>query len=164
MPLPHTAIGKYGPDFLPLLGRCVLLSLLVLSCTMGPQVLKADQPISLLELEALCRLPAPCGEPMACHGETVTVWGYVDPLNIFSKQRSPGIPYEKFKVVDHGGRAIEVWPQAADNRPIFNKLARRPTDRIAVTGKVLAFEMPISGQCLQGVKVLIDEASQIDFK
>jgi len=161
---PRAAIEKKKPVYLTPLGNLVLLSLLVLSCGMGSRALKAEPPISLRELETLCRLPAPCGEPMACQGETVTFWGYVDPLNIFSKQHSPRTPYEKFKVVDHGGHAIEVWTQAADNRPIFNKLARRPTEQIVVTGKLIAFDMPIAGQCNQGIKVTIHDASQIEFK
>lgn len=164
MPLHYAAIGTFRPDFLTPLGNCVLLSLLVLSCSMGPQVLKANQPISLQELETLCDLPLPCGTPMACEGRTVTMWGYVDPANIFSKQRILRAPYEKFRLIDHQRRSIEVWSQADDSRPIFEKLAQRPSDKIVVTGRLKAVKMPTMGSCLKGIKALINDESQIQFR
>jgi hypothetical protein len=164
MSISYATFKQYLSDFLTLPGHCMILSFLVLSCAMGSQSSNAETPISVQQLETLCRLPAPCGAPLGCLGEDVSFWGYVDPANIFSKQNSPGTPYEKFKVVDRGGRAIEVWVQAEDNRPIFAKLARRPTDRVVVSGELAAFDMPISGQCNQGIKVLIHDASQIVFK
>ena len=164
MSIIHAAFGQYLSNFLTLLGNCMITGLFVLSCAMGPRISNAESPICLQELESLCRLPVPCGTPLACQGKAVTFWGYVDPGNIFSKQYSPRTPYEKFKVVDHGGRSIEVWTQAEDNRPIFDKLSRRQTNRIVVSGKLAAFNMPITGQCNQGIKVLIHDASQIQFK
>jgi hypothetical protein len=101
---------------------------------------------------------------MTCQDRRVTFWGYVDPVNIYSHGRFPELPYEKFRLVDRRHHAVEVWPQAADNRSIFEKLARRPSDRIVVTGRLVAFDMPITGQCHQGVKVVIHDASQIEFK
>jgi hypothetical protein len=164
MSIHHKIIGTYFFNFPRLLGNCIILGLFVSSCAMGPKISKAEPPISLQEMEIRCRLPSPCGTPLRCHGEAVTFWGYVDPGNIISKQFAPRIPYEKFKIIDHGGRAIEVWAQAEDNRSIFEKLARRPTDRIVVSGKMVAFDMPITGQCNQGIKVIIHDASQIEFK
>ncbi len=164
MSIAHAAFEHYLSNFLTLLGNCMITGLFVLSCAAGSQISNADPPISVQALESLCRLPVPCGSPVPCQGRTVSLWGYVDSANIFSKQRFPRMPYEKFKLVDHGGRSIEVWTQAEDNRPIFDKLARRQTNRIVVSGKLAAFDMPITGQCNQGIKVLIHDASQIEFK
>ncbi len=163
MSIANATFSQYLYKYFRLLGNLTIICLFVISCAMGSQISKVKQAISLQALETLCRLPAPCGTPLTCHGEAVTIWGYVDPGNIFSRQHWPRIPYEKFKVVDHRGRAIEVWTQAGDNRPIFDKLAQRPTDRIVVSGNLAAFDMPITGQCNQGMKVLIHDASQIEF-
>ena len=131
---------------------------------MGGRVPAFDPAISLAELETLCRLPAPCGAPLECAGRTVTIRGYVDSRNIFNKQISPRTPYEKFRLVDENGRAIEVWAQSADNKPIFDKLAGRPSDDIRVTGRLESFDMPITGRCVRGIKMVIDHASQIQFQ
>lgn len=142
----------------------VSLGLSILCCGAGSHFSEGDPALSLEALESLCDMPRPCGRPMACRDRTVTLWGYLDPANIYSKQRYPGIPYEKFRLVDRRQRAIEVWVTAQNSRPIFDALDRRQTDRIVVSGKLVAFDMPISGQCRQGIKVVIHDASQIEFK
>ena len=99
MSLPHEAAGNHLPDFLAALGHCALLSLLVLSCHMGSRVPKPRQSTSLRELEALCDLPVACGTPVACEGRMVSLRGFVDPAHIFSRQRFPKTPGEKFRLV-----------------------------------------------------------------
>lgn len=141
-----------------------VLMLSVLACGAGAYNPGAESFISLEALENLCRLPAPCGTALPCEGRTVTLWGDVDPKNIFHKQNSPRTPYEKFKLVDNQGRSVEVWPKAGDSRPIFYKLAQRPLDRIRVTGRLVSFDMPVAGGCVRGVKVEIENVSQIQFK
>ena len=123
-----------------------------------------DGPLSLGELETRCGLPAACGTPITCQGQTVSLRGYVDPANIFSKKRFPQVPYEKFRLVDHQGHAIEIWAEAGDNDAIFEKLAERSSDHVVVTGKLAAFDMPITSGCQKGIKLLIHDASQIAFK
>jgi hypothetical protein len=164
MILPHANFGKYILHFITLPAMGVILSLAILGCSTGSRVSKADPALSLQTLEALCSLPLPCGRPMACRDRSVTLWGYLDPVNIYNKRRFPGMPNEKFRLVDRRQRAIEVWVLAEDSRPIFDKLDQRPTDRIVVSGKLAAFDMPIAGRCHQGIKVMIHDASQIEFK
>ena len=96
-------------------------------------------------------------------GQVVTVEGMLDPVNIFDKQHYPQLPYEKFVLKDGRGHAVEVWAVAADNSPIFRKLARRGSDQIAVTGRLEAVKLPVMGQCTLNVKVVIDDADQIAF-
>jgi hypothetical protein len=97
-------------------------------------------------------------------GQTVTVQAFIDADNIYDKRRYPRLPYEKFRLVDRRGRSLEVWAQAADNHAIFDKLANRPADLVSVTGRLAAIRLPIANQCRMGVKVLIDDASQVEFK
>lgn len=144
------------------IGSAMLL-MPVIACGMGAHGQKTDAPIGLAALEDLCRLPAPCGVALPCDGRMVTIRGYVDSANIFSRQGTPNLPYEKFKISDRKGRAVEIWVRGGHNKAVFDKLARRPDDRIRVTGRVEAFNMPISGKCAQSIKVVIKDATQIQF-
>lgn len=150
--------------FIALLGMGMILGLAILCCGTGSHISGNDPALSLQALETFCGMPKPCGSPMDCQDRTVTLWGYLDPVNIYSKQLYPEIPNEKFRLVDRSRLAIEVWVIAENSRPIFDKLARRPSDRIVVSGKLVAFDMPIAGRCHQGIKVMIHDASQIKFK
>jgi hypothetical protein len=160
----HANFRKSNWRWIPLLGLGTILCFAFLCCGTGLRTSKPNPPLTLQALESFCGLPAPCGRPMACQDCTMTFWGYLDPVNIHSRQQLPEMPYEKFRLVDRQHRIVEVWPQSEDNRAIFEKLARRPTDGIVVTGKLAAVDMPITGQCNQGIKVLIRDASQIEFK
>jgi hypothetical protein len=142
----------------------VLVCVMVFSCGMGTTA--ADPPTAPMTLEELFRwtgLPAQCNAPVAWEGHLVTVTAMVDAANIFDKRGYPRLPYEKFRLFDGHGRSLEVWPQAADNQPIFDKLARRTGDTIVVTGRLKAVKLPTAGQCLLGIKVVIDDASRIEF-
>ncbi len=144
-----------------LAGWGVLLS--ALACTIG----SGKSPfasLSLEELYARCGLPASCDAGTPWEGQPVTVQAFVDPHNIFDKAHFPQLPYEKFKLVDRQGRALEVWAVAGDNQAIFDKLADRPTDRLAVTGRLAVVRVPVANQCRLGVKVLVDDASQVEFR
>jgi hypothetical protein len=142
----------------------IFIALVFLSCGMGRHSTAGGQPLSLEALHAACGLPAPCDAGAPWEGRVVAIAAQVDPRNIFDQRQYPQLPYEKFKLVDGQGRAVEVWPQAGDNRPIFDKLAARPSDRIVVRGRLAVVKMPIMGKCLQGVKVLIDAADQIEYQ
>lgn len=142
----------------------VFVYVMVHSC--GTGTIKADPPMRPMTLENLFHwtgLPAPCSAPVSWEGHLVTVTAMVDAANIFDNRRYPHLPYEKFRLVDGHGRSLEVWPQAADNQAVFNKLARRPSDTIIVTGRLKAVKLPTAGQCLWGMKVVMDDASQIEF-
>jgi hypothetical protein len=141
----------------------LLVALGALACANGPGSAPAA-PVSLQMLYARCGLPASCDAALPWQGQTVTVQAYLKAGHIVDKREFPSLPYEKFVLEDRQGRALEVWPQAADNRPIFDKLAGRPQDRVMVTGRLAAVRLPIAGQCRLGVKVLIDDASQVEFR
>jgi hypothetical protein len=145
-------------------GAGSLLGVAAMSCMAGNPVPLNGKPLSIEALFDHCRLPAPCSGPLACEGSLVTVWDYLDPANRFDKRRYPGLPYEKFKLVDHDGRSVEVWPQASDNRAIFDQLARHPAGKVMVTGRLHGVRMPTGGGCVYGVKVLIDDVSQLAFE
>ncbi len=140
------------------------IALLLLSCGMGRHPGAGTLPLTLEALYAQCGLPAACDARPACDGRQATIAAQLDPANIFDREHYPQLPYEKFKLIDGRGRSVEVWPQAADNRPIFEKLASRPSDRLVVHGRLAAVKMPIMGTCKQGIKVLIDAADQIEFQ
>ncbi len=142
-------------------GGVLLLS--ALACTTGSGN-PSHASLSLEELYARCGLPASCDAGTPWEGQLVTVQAFVDPHNIFDKAHFPGLPYEKFRLVDRQGRALEVWAVAADNQAIFDKLADRPADRVAVTGRLAAVRVPVANQCRLGVKVLVDDASQVEFR
>ncbi len=164
MLIAHVYAGNQLFRSIALGGMGLMLSLAILCCGAGTHISEDKPALSLQAVESLCGMPKPCGTPMDCQDRTVTLWGYLDPVNIYSKQRYPAIPYEKFRLVDRGQHAVEVWVMAEDSRPIFDTLARRPTDRIVVSGKLIAFDMPITGKCHQGIKVIIHDVSQIEFK
>jgi hypothetical protein len=142
----------------------LLLGMSLVSCIAGDRIRMTDEPFSPEALTVYCRLPASCSKALACDGRVVTVAGHLNPRNIFDKQRYPHLPYEKFTLVGRDGHSIEVWPQAVDNQPIFNKLARRPSGRVVVTGRLKVVKRPSMDACQMGVKVLIDDASQIAFE
>jgi hypothetical protein len=150
--------------------RCALCTPLVIVCAMlvscGMGTTTADPPTPPMTLEELFRwtgLPAHCSAPVPWEGQLVTVTALVDAANIFDNRRYPRLPYEKFRLFDSHGRSIEVWPQADDNQTIFDKLDRRTGDTIIVTGRLKAVKLPTAGQCMWGIKVVMDDASQIEF-
>jgi hypothetical protein len=141
-----------------------LLFFAVLIMGMGSNKSASTAALSLEGLYAYCGLPAPCDTPVTWEGKSVAVGGRLDPVNIFDKTNYPQLPYEKFRLTDGQGRSVEIWAQAKDNRPIFEKLARRASDEIVVRGRLAAFKMPIAGDCKTGVKVVIDAAEQITIQ
>ncbi|MFZ1984727.1 MAG: hypothetical protein WAU91_09965 [Desulfatitalea sp.] len=146
------------------LGVGAVLLLSVLTLGMGSNKAASTASLSLEGLYAYCGLPAPCDAPVTWEGKSAVVGGRLDPLNIFDKTNFPQLPYEKFRLTDGQGRSVEIWAQAKDNRPIFEKLARRTSDEIMVRGRLTAFKMPVAGDCKTGVKVVIDDAEQITFQ
>jgi hypothetical protein len=141
-----------------------LLFLAVFTMGMGSNKSAPAAALSLEGLYAYCGLPAPCDAPVTWEGKSVAVGGRLDPANIFDKTNYPQLPYEKFRLTDGQGRSVEIYAQAKDNRPIFEKLARRTSDEIVVRGRLAAFKMPIAGGCKTGVKVVIDAAEQITIQ
>ena len=141
----------------------LMLCLMFLSCGMGTYSDPAASPLSIEGLRKACGLPAPCGAAIDWEGRQVAVEGQVDGVNVFDKRRFPNLPYEKFKLHDTRGNSLEVWAVAADNSSIFDKLARRRSDHVVVRGRLAAVKAPVMGDCQLGVKLLIDDADQIEL-
>ena len=136
----------------------------VISLGMGSHT---QDPVRILTIEALYKLynlPGECKAPVTWEGETVKVSGRIDPANIFDHQHYPRLPYEKFRLVDDQGRSVEIWAQADDNMPIFEKIALRTTDAVIITGRLAAVKLPRSNSCQISAKVVIDHADQVQFK
>ena len=153
-----TSVHTFQP-----LKSSLLLCLMFLSCGMGSYSGPADAVQSIEALRKACGLPAPCGASIDWEGRPVAVEGRVDGVNVFDKRRYPNLPYEKFRLHDNRGNSLEVWAVAADNGPIFDKLARRRSEKIVVRGRLAAVKAPVQGACQLGVKVLVDHADQIEL-
>ena len=154
--------GSATHHFLTLL--TILPIIAAAACAAMPPEPMTTGPVSLADLFAHHSVELPCDQAPPCQDQIVAIEGSVDAGNIFNKQNYPSLPYEKFRLSDAQGRSIEVWTEAQDNEPIFDKLARRPRDRIVVTGRLVAVKQPIVNQCRWGLKVLIDESSQIQYR
>lgn len=121
-------------------------------------------PLTIESLYKKCGMPVSCDRPIPWEGMSVTIQGQLDPNNIFDKRSFPQLPYEKFRLIGNTGATVEIWPQAGDNRAIFDKLAKRPSEAAIVNGRLVSFKMPMSGQCQVGLKVVIEHETQIQFK
>ncbi|MCP4746581.1 MAG: hypothetical protein GY874_10655 [Desulfobacteraceae bacterium] len=141
-----------------------LLVMVMMSCSMGSQLQCANRVMSLEMLFSFCNLPSSCDAAAPWAGSQVSIEGKIDPVNIFDKQHYPQLPYEKFKLHDGKGRSVEVWAMADDNRPIFEKLTRRKTDNVVVRGRLEAVKAPVMGECNLGVRIVINDAQEIEFK
>jgi len=137
----------------------------VLFCLgMGSGKGQVQAPLSIESLYEKCGMPMSCDRPIPWEGMSVTIKGQIDPNNIFDKQSSPRLAYEKFRLIGNTGATVEIWPQAGDNRAIFDKLAKRPSETAIVKGRVVSFKMAMSGLCQMGLKVVIDHETQIQFE
>ena len=119
--------------------------------------------MDLAGLYAWCHLPWECGETPFWEGQTVVVGGFLDSDNIFFHTRYPNLPYEKFTVCDGEGQSLEVWPQTPDNKQLYGSIVNRPGDRIIVRGRLRSIKKPVGETCTLGVKMVIDDANQIQF-
>jgi hypothetical protein len=131
---------------------------------MGSNRGAANAPLSLKALYAYCGLPLSCDAPIPWEGRSIAVRARVDPSNIFDRRHYPQLPYEKFILKDDSGRSLEIWPRAGDNGPVFDRLARRPSDQVVVKGRLVSVRLPTGTECNIGVKMVIDHADQIKFQ
>lgn len=164
MPFLHS-VRCTGPAHGP--GRSaigVLLCAAAFALGMGSNKGATNAPLSLAALYAYCGLPLSCDAPIPWEGRSIAVRGRVDRPNIFDHRHYPQLPYEKFILKDDSGRSLEIWPEAKDNQPVFAKLARRPSDRVVVKGRLVPVKLPAGTECNIGLKMVIDHADQIEFQ
>ncbi|GEM_PF-1636408 len=122
--------------------------------------------LSLEQLFRRCSLPADCGRSQDCDHSAVTVWGYLDPANIFDRRNYPRLPYEKFVIHDGHGRRLEVWVRGpgGENEAIFDRISRPAgNDRkvVIVKGRVEPVEMFTMEGCRRGIKLVVVNRSQV---
>jgi hypothetical protein len=123
--------------------------------------------MTIAELLSSCEMPGRCGTAARCEGTTVRAKGFIDHDNVFDKRTYPRLPYEKFKMHDGRGNAVEVWAVAKDNREIFQEIARQrpsPQKMVHVKGEVVGFDMPIMGECRRGIRIDISGPEQLFFR
>lgn len=131
---------------------------------MGSNKGSSGAPLSLKALQAYCGLPRSCDAPVSWQGRSVVVAGRLDPANIFDRRRYPHLPYQKFRLMDDSGRGLEVWVRGANTRPVFEKIARRPSNKAVVNGRLVSIKLHAGAECILGVKMVIEHANQVAFE
>ncbi len=143
-----------------------LLLPFVISCH---PICESNQPaLSLAQLFQRCQLPADCTQTLNCNHSTITVWGYIDTVNIFDHQNYPRFHYEKFILRDGDGRKLGVWVQAdkSESKAIFAKIRSwSVNDRkaIVVQGKIESVKHFTMEGCRQGVRLIVANQKQVNI-
>ncbi|MGW8225187.1 MAG: hypothetical protein ACWGOY_05615 [Anaerolineales bacterium] len=122
------------------------------------------------QLYASC--PGECDEKLACEGEKVKVWGYLDAHNVFAPAQSPQ-EAERFliaeKLDDQGfakGKRIEVTPpQGENNAALFEKLeGAGSSSKILLTGIVSGYDAPTNLTCQRLIRLEIQGEEDLDIE
>jgi hypothetical protein len=116
--------------------------------------------------------PGKCGEPLACEGQPVKVWGYLDKNNIFANAQSGG-ERDRFLIAEQldsqgfgKGKVIEVYPsQVRDNRDLFDKLNNVDgTAKILVVGNVKGYDAPTNLSCQRLISLEIQGEESVNIQ
>lgn len=123
--------------------------------------------MTLDELYAYCGPLDSCGTKCPCEGQQVRILGYVDYANVFSRQKYPKLPYEKFLIRNQSrSKTLEVWVVGNATKSVFEFLNRHqlacPEHPIVIQGTISGFDMPIMGTCRRGIKLEMTGADGID--
>ncbi len=148
---------------------CLVVSLMIslaMGTVHGRKNVSAEY-LSVEELYRVCLAPGDCGKKMVCEGQVARVKGYIDYDHVFDKSHYPQLPYEKFRIHDMKGEAIEVWVQAGEDKEIFqgiyeNKLSGEGL--AFVKGRLIGFDMPMMGRCRRSLSISLEKASDIFFR
>ncbi|MGD8835934.1 MAG: hypothetical protein PVJ84_12495 [Desulfobacteraceae bacterium] len=138
-----------------------ILSWAMVACATTGERSREKAPMTLAALFDYCGIPSSCDSAAAWENRWVTIVGYVDPDNIFHKERYPSLPYEKFRLIDRKGKSIEVWIKSSDSRTMFSKVLQKKNSPIIIRGRLAVVKMPVMGACRLSAKVWIDDPSQI---
>lgn len=127
---------------------------------------KAGQYLTIDALRKFCGAPGVCGRKLSCEGMTVLLEGMIDYGNVFDKEHYPMLPYQKFLLVNSEHTStIEVWIDCDRSEDIFKKIFQRqiekPDAKVYLEGVVSAFDMPIMGQCLRDIKLVLTDKDSI---
>jgi len=142
------ARSKYG---IFILWVVILLLVFALGCG-WVQIGGASMTIG--ELYSLCKGEGLKKGKYACEGKKVTIYGYLDFINVFDKKHYPNLSYQKFRLIDGPGileapnpwqsytESIEVFVVGKSGDRLFEKLSDvegLPLRRIVVKGVIRGF-------------------------
>ena len=144
---------------------CNLTTVIFLGCVANVFGCPAfSEYLTVVEFYGLFNGNSVCGKPDS--EEVVSVKGHVDCANIFDKRHYPGLPYEKFAIVDKSGKTLEVWVAPSESEYIFDKIfsnCRLGNKQAFIKGKVTGFDMPVMGSCMRGYKLNLTYSADIFF-
>jgi len=115
--------------------------------------------------------PGKCGEQLACEGQLVNVWGYLDEHNVFEHSQSD-YEIERFLIAERldsqgfgKGKVIEVYPsQGRNNADLFDKVNEvEESSRIFITGTVKGYDAPTNITCERLISLEIQGEDNVDI-
>lgn len=116
--------------------------------------------------------PGKCGEQLACEGQLVKVWGYLDQHNIFDNSQSDH-EVERFLIAEQldsqgfgKGKGIEVYPfQGGNTASLFAKLNEvEESSRIFITGIVKGYDAPTNFTCERLISLEIQGEDNVNIE
>ena len=146
--------------------RFIVMLLLVVSCNRSNAIGDYQSAGDLFK-----NCPGECGEAMACDGQLVKVWGYLDTHNIFDG--SQGDEVERFFIAEKldpqgfgDGQVIEVHLlQGKDNTSLFEQFtAVQEPQKIFVTGTLKGYDAPTNLTCEKMLILEVEDASQVTLE
>lgn len=116
--------------------------------------------------------PGKCGEQLACEGQLVKVWGYLDAHNIFDQSQSDQesarfVIAERLDAQGFGdGKKIEVYPpQDGNNVSLFDKLNEASeSSKILITGNVKGYDAPTNLSCQRLISLEIQGEEDVNIE
>lgn len=125
---------------------------------------------SITQLYASC--PGNCGEQLACEGQPVKVWGYLDEHNIFDNSQGDH-ETERFLIAEQldpqgfaSGKRIEVYPpKDKNNAVLFGKFnGIDVSSRILVAGTVKGYDAPTNLSCQRLINLEIQGEDNVNIE
>ena len=125
---------------------------------------------SITQLYDTC--PGKCGEQLACEGQLVKVWGYLDEHNIFDNSQSDH-EIERFLIAERldaqgfgSGKVIEVFPpQGRNNTSLFDKLIEaEESSKTLVAGTVIGYDAPTNLTCERLISLEIQGEDNVNIE
>lgn len=121
-----------------------------------------------------------CGSPFSDEGEVRSVHGYVEWINVFSKNEYPNLPYQKFVILEYKdlslSPSLEIFVEGDESEKIFEKILGTKNEneefssqKIKVSGVVVGGDISVGGvsgfkgSCDRIASLVIDNPAQITY-
>ncbi len=121
--------------------------------------------LSIDELYAYCGVPGHCSRPVICAQRRCRVNGFIDPVNIWDKQRHPWLPDSKFLLFNAAQDLnLEVRVVAREAPRLFQTLARQADDwdgAAVVTGTLVSLDLPMMAGCRRALVLNLSAAASL---